>query len=167
MSSAPVEAVIAVFDDENAADQALSELKTAKWEGLIGIEDAAVLRRDEDNKLHIKETGDMSGKKGAAIGAVLGGTIGLITGPGAILVGGAGALIGGLAAKLRDSGFSDERLEKLGEGLTPGSSAIVSIIEHKWVNELEKQLAEAGADVATEILSEQIAAQLQKEAEPA
>lgn len=165
MGDAPIEVVIAAFDDENTADQTLSALKIAKWEGLIGIQDAAVLRRDDDNKLHISETGDMSGKKGAAIGAVLGGTLGLITGPGAILIGSAGALVGGLAAKLRDSGFKNERLEKLGAGLTPGSSAIVAIIEHKWVNELETQLAEAGADVATEVLSEEISAQLEAEKE--
>ncbi len=91
MSEAPIEAVIAVFDDENSADEALSRLKPAKWDGLIGIEDSAVLRRDDHNKLHIEETGDMGGGKGAAIGALADGVIGLINGPGAILVGGAGA----------------------------------------------------------------------------
>jgi len=44
--------------------------------------------------------------------------------------------------------------------LTPGTSAIVAIIEHKWVKELEEDLREAGADVLTEALSADIAKQL-------
>jgi hypothetical protein len=96
MSDVPVQVVIAAFKDEKAADQALLDLKTAKWAGLIGIQNAAVLRRDEKNKLHIKETGDWGGGKGAAAGAVLGGFVGLLAGPVGWL-GLTGAVIGGLA----------------------------------------------------------------------
>ncbi len=160
MSEVPIQVVIAAFEDEKAADEALRELKEAKWAGLIGIQNAAVLRRDKKNKLHIKETGDWGGGKGAAAGAVLGGFIGLLAGPIGWL-GLTGAVIGGLAAKLRDSGFSDERLKKLGEALKPGTSAIVAVIEHTWVAELENEMAEAGADVMVEELSADIAAQLE------
>ncbi len=160
MSEVPIQVVIAAFEDEKAADEALRELKEAKWAGLIGIQNAAVLRRDKKNKLHIKETGDWGGGKGAAAGAVLGGFIGILAGPIGWL-GLTGAVIGGLAAKLRDSGFSDERLKKLGEALKPGTSAIVAVIEHTWVAELENEMAEAGADVMVEELSADIAAQLE------
>ena len=160
MSDVPVQVVVAAFQDEKAADEALYDLKTAKWAGVIGIQNAAVLRRDEKNKLHIKETGDWGGGKGAAAGAVLGGFIGLLAGPVGWL-GVTGAVVGGLAAKLRDSGFSDERLKQLGESLQPGTSAIVAVIEHKWVADLEKEMSEAGAEVMTEEISADIAAQLE------
>jgi uncharacterized membrane protein len=160
-SNVPVQVVVAAFNDEKAADEALSELKAAKWAGLIGIQDAAVIRKDDKGRLHIKETGDWGGGKGAAAGAVIGGVIGLVTGPGAILVGAAGAVIGGLAAKLRDSGFPNDRLETLGKGLEPGTSAIVAVIEHKWVQDLEREMAEAGADVLTEAIAADIAEQME------
>jgi hypothetical protein len=67
----------------------------------------------------------------------------------------------GLAAKLRDSGFSDERLKTLGESLKPGSSAIVAVVEHKWVAQVQQAMAEAGADAVTAALSADIAAQLE------
>lgn len=161
MSDVPIQVVVAAFQEEKAADEALQALKEAKWSGLIGIQDAAVLRRDEKDKLHIKETGDWGGGKGAVVGGAVGAVVGLVTGPGAIITGAIGATIGGLAAKLRDSGFPDGRLKQLGEGLTPGTSAIVAIIEHKWVAEMEKQLAEAGAEVVTEALKADIAEQLE------
>ena len=161
MTDIPVQVVIAAFEEERAADEVLSQLKEAKWAGLIGIQNAAVLRRDKKDKLHIKELKDWGGGKGAAFGGALGAIVGVLTGPGILVAGAAGALIGGLAAKLRDSGFSDERLKTVGASLKPGTSAIIAIIEHKWVAELEEEMAEAGADVLTEAIAADVAEQLE------
>jgi uncharacterized membrane protein len=161
MSEVPVEVVVAAFQDEKSADAALKELKQLSKQKLIKIENAAVLRKDENGKLHIKETADMGGGKGAALGGVAGAAVGLIAGPALIVPVAVGALVGGLVAKARDAGFSDERLKKLGEGLTPGSSAIVAVVDHTWVETLEKQMEEAGADLMTEQLQADIASQLE------
>ena len=161
MSDVPVELIVAAFGDEKAAKTALAELKKAKSEGLIAIEGAAVLRKDSKGKLHVAETEDIGGGKGAAIGGVVGAGIGLIAGAALAAPLAVGALVGGLASKLRDTGFSNERLQKLGEGLTPGSSAIVAVVEHTWVEKVEEALAEAGADALTEAISADIAAQLE------
>jgi uncharacterized membrane protein len=161
MSEVPIQLIVAAFQDENAADQALKELKNAQKQKLIDIQDAAVIRRDEKNKLHIKETADPGGGKGAAAGGAIGAIVGLIGGPPGVVVGASvGALVGGVTAKVVDSGIPDDRLEKIGEGLQPGTSAIVAIIEHRWVGDVEKQLADAGADVLTEALRADIAEQL-------
>jgi hypothetical protein len=103
----------------------------------------------------------MGGGKGAAIGGVGGAAIGLIAGPALLVPAAVGALVGGLAAKLRDSGFSNRRLEALGEGLQPGTSAIVAVVEHTWVGEVEEALAEAEADVITAEIGADIAEQLE------
>lgn len=161
MTDIPVQVVIAAFEEERAADEVLSQLKEAKWAGLIGIQNAAVLRRDQKDKLHIKELKDWGGGKGAAFGGTLGAIVGVLTGPGILVAGAAGALIGGLAAKLRDSGFSDERLKTVGASLKPGTSAIIAVIEHKWVAQLEEEMAEAGADVLTEAIATDVAEQLE------
>jgi uncharacterized membrane protein len=161
MSDVPVQLIVAAFQDEKTADAALKQLKQAKKEGLIDIVDAAVLRKDQKGKLHIKETADMGGGKGAVLGGVAGAAIGLIAGPLLVVPAAVGALVGGLAAKLRDSGFSNERLQTLGEGLKPGSSAIVAVVEHVWVAQVEAAMQQAGADAVTAALSADIAAQLE------
>jgi len=160
MSDNPMQIVVAAFNDEKTADAALKALKQAKKEGVIDIKDAAVLRRDAKNKLHIKEIGDMSGRKGTVLGGVTGGVIGLLAGP-VVLAGAVGALVGGLAAKLRDSGFSNQRLQQLGDSLKPGSSAIIAVVEHVWVAAVEKALQEQAADIFTQQISADVAAQLE------
>lgn len=168
MSDVPVQLIVAAFQDENGADEALKALKAAKKEKLVGIKDAAVLRRDQKNKLHIKETEDVGGGKGAIAGGLFGAAIALLTGgAGIVLAGATGALVGGLAAKKIDMGMSNKRLKELGEALKPGTSAIVAIIEHKWVAQLEEALAEEGANVMTEALKEDVARQLEEGGEVA
>lgn len=161
MSDVPVQVIVAAFQDEKAAKNALAALKEAKKEGLIKIENAAVLSKDEKGKLHIKETQDMGGGKGAALGGVGGAVIGLIAGTALAVPAAVGALVGGLVAKLRDSGFSNKRLETIGEGLKPGSSAIIAVVEHSWVKKVEAALAEAQADLTTAEIQAGIASQLE------
>lgn len=158
----PVQLIVAAFTDEKGADEAWKQLKSAKWQGIIGIDNMAKIRRDEKNKIHIRESGDPGGGRGAAIGAVLGGAIGAIAGPlGAVVLGGAtGAVVGGLTAKYHDAGIPNDRLKQIGEALQPGTSAIVALIEHKWVAELQKELEEQATDVVVAEISADIADQL-------
>lgn len=162
MSDVPVQLVVAAFQDEKSAKAALNELKEAQREKLIKIEDAAVLRKDEKGKLHMHEVHDWGGGKGAVVGGLIGAAVGIIFPPGILLAGAAGALIGGLSAKLRDSGFDDNRLKKLGEGLEPGTSAIIAVVEHTWVAQVQDTLDEYAIDMFTEDISADIAEQLQE-----
>ncbi|MEA3438829.1 MAG: DUF1269 domain-containing protein [Chloroflexota bacterium] len=162
MSDVPVQLVVAAFQDEKSAKAALNELKEAQREKLIKIEDAAVLRKDEKGKLHMHEVHDWGGGKGAVVGGLIGAAVGIIFPPGILLAGAAGALIGGLSAKLRDSGFDDNRLKKLGEGLEPGTSAIIAVVEHRWVAQVQDKLDEYAVDMFTEDISADIAEQLQE-----
>ncbi len=161
MSDNPMQLIVAAFQDEGAAKATLKELKQAQKAKIIKIENAAVLRKDEKGKLHIKETQDMGGGKGAVFGGVGGAAIGLIAGPALVVPAAVGALVGGLVAKLRDSGFSNKRLETLGESLQPGTSAIVAVVEHTWVGKVEEALADAATEVMTAEIRADIASQLE------
>lgn len=161
MADAPVQVIVAAFQDEKAANEALKALKQAKGQGLIKIENAAVLRKDAKGKLYIRETNDMGGGKGSVLGGVAGAAIGLLAGPALVVPAAVGALVGGLTAKLRDGGFQDARLKTIGEGLKPGSSAIIAVVEHTWVKQVEAAVTEAGAQVVTESIAADIAGQLE------
>jgi uncharacterized membrane protein len=160
MADVPVQLIIAAFQDENGADAALKQIQQAKKDGWIRIDNAAVIRRDANDKLHIKDVRDMGGGKGAVIGGVIGAVVGVIFPPAVLASAGIGAVAGGLIAKFSDGGLPDSRLREIGEALKPGTSAIVAIIEHTWVAEAEAQLAAEGAQVFVNSVKADIAEQL-------
>lgn len=162
-SDVPVEVVLAAFNDEDGAEKALGQLKQAKKDRLIGIRNAAVLWKDDKGKLHFKETADMRGGKGAVIGGVVGGVVGLVFPPSILASAAVGAAVGGFSARLHDAGFPDDRLREVGKGLKPNTSALIAVIEDVWVREVEAELKQYGADVVTEAVRADIAAQLESE----
>lgn len=162
MTEAPVELIVAAFQTETGAEDALTQLMEAKRERMIAIQDAAVIRRDMKDRVHIKDVKDVGGGRGAVAGAVFGTAIALLAGPAGIVVGGVlGALVGGLTAKAVDMGLPNQRLKELSESLKPGTSAIIAIIEHTWVQDIEMMMAETGAQVVREAIKSDIAKQLE------
>jgi uncharacterized membrane protein len=160
MSDVPIQLIVIAFKDEKSAKEALKLLQKAQKEKLVRIENAAVLHKDEKGKLHIRETADLGGKRGAALGGVAGAAIGLIAGPALLVPAAVGALVGGLTARLRDSGFSDARMEALGEGLKPGSSAIVAVVEQTYAARIQETARNMDADLLTASISADISQQL-------
>jgi len=136
----------------------MADLKT-RQDMRLGIKSAAVLRKDADGKLRIKET--IGGRRGAAFGGAAGAAIGLLAGPALVVPVAVGALIGGLASKAKDSGLSSDRLQRLGDGMPAGSSVLVTIVDQNWVRRMEEQLAREGATLLVEPLHGNIADQLE------
>jgi len=162
MANDQTQAIIALFATETGAGDALKTLKDTTMDGRPIVDHAAVLRADAGGKLHIAETADMSGKKGAVIGGVAGGIVGLL---GAAVVPplAIGAVIGGLAARLRDSGFPNARLEELSAQVKPGQSILVVAVAD-GAAAAERALREAGATVVCEAVDGQLAAALDADA---
>ena len=157
---APLQIVVAAFNDMEGASDALKDLRK-EGKDVIQVREAAVLVRDQQDKLRIRESHHLG--KAAVMGGVAGAVVGLVTGPvGWVTVG--GAAIGTLAARLRDSGFPDDRLREIGEALKPGTSALIVVVEHRWVLDVERRLEAAAADYAVEELKRDVADQLEEEA---
>jgi uncharacterized membrane protein len=101
----------------------------------------------------------MGAGKGATIGAILGAVLSLIAGPLGWMVLG-GGVIGAIAAKMSDGGLPQDRLEHLVAGLTPGSSALVVIIEHNWVDQLVDEIEKHDATILKGDLQAELSQQL-------
>jgi uncharacterized membrane protein len=137
--------VVITFDNESKADEALKELRQWHTYGIVKVFNAAVLVKDKQGKVSIKETENVDAKHGALFGAITGGLIGLVAGtPGMIIGAVAGAGTGGVAARLLDLGFPREYLRDLQDSLQPGSAALVTMIEPSWIDGVVKDLAQWG-----------------------
>lgn len=118
---------VVVFDDEEQAGEVRETLKSIQKQGLLSLDDSAIIVKDEDGQVHVKNEMDRGIKVGIAGGGLIGLFIGfLFGGPiGAMLL---GALGGGAVGSLADLGIQKSFVKEVTESLTPGSSAIFFII---------------------------------------
>jgi uncharacterized membrane protein len=154
------EMVVVAFKDETKADEVLSTLKQLDVEATVDLKSAAVVKRDAEGKVKIKETKDFDAKQGAIGGAVAGGLLGLLTGrflAGAIV----GAAGGAAAGHGIDMGLDDEYLKSVGESLESQNSALVALIAFERV---ERAMAELdkfeGGTILRHTLSDEVYQQL-------
>jgi uncharacterized membrane protein len=138
---APLELIITVYKDPKLARQVLDDLRRSTHDDNFDLKNAAVLVKDANARVHVDETEDVKPGRGALFGAITGGLIGLLAGPAGAVAGAlAGAATGGVTAAVVDMGFSDDQLAELKASMPANSSALVALIEHRWVEKLVNQL---------------------------
>lgn len=124
--------VAIVFDNVEEAEQVRETLRKGQKADLITLEDSAIIVRDEEGKLHIKNEVDRGVKVGALWGSLVGVLLGGIMFPLFGIAAGAlgGAAIGKMVGQSVDSGF----VKQVGEALDPGSSAIFYIFRQENID---------------------------------
>lgn len=164
MATSNVEVFVAAFGNEDEAGTALKDFQSMDREGSIELIDAAVIVHGADGKVHFEETADPGGKKLAKRGAVAGGLVGLIFPPSILAAAAVGAAGGGVWGKVRDKGFSDDDLRRIGESIPQGSSAIIAVAEDRVVERLQRGIA-GYQKIARHALSADASAQVFAEVE--
>ena len=102
---------------------------------MIDLEDACVVEREKDGKVHIKQAVNLT-----AVGATQGGMSGALWGAlvgflflnplaGMAIGGLVGAGAGALSGSLADYGINDDFVRRLGETIPPGSSALFVLVK--------------------------------------
>ena len=95
--------------------------------------------------------------EGAAFGGITGALLGLLAGPAGVVAGSlAGAATGGAVGGSFHDSFREADIQAIKNGLEPRSSALVTVIEHKWVDEAIQTLDQLGAQVVRHELSNAI-----------
>lgn len=130
------EVMFAVYSTEDGAAAAVESLKEMDKQKTIDIVDAATLVKDADGNASVKQESLPSVKKGAGIGALIGGAVGLLFPPSLLAGAAVGAGIGAGGAKLAKMALEDDDLQEAAESLEPGSSAFIAIVENTWVEQV-------------------------------
>ncbi|MCA1405520.1 DUF1269 domain-containing protein [Ensifer sp. IC3342] len=137
--------IVVGFDSTEEADKVLLKLNSLKKEYLIDLEDAVVVVRDGEGKVHLKQSLNLTAvgaTSGLLSGSLWGGLVGLLfLNPLAgFAIGGAlGAGAGALSGSLADYGIDDEFIKSLGNTIPNNSSALFILVRKV---QPEKVLAE-------------------------
>ena len=149
MSDRPVfiyVATYASYADCLADYELLLEAHRAK---LVGTYDVALIRKDNEGKIHV-EKHEKPTQHGAWGGAAVGALVGVLFAPLVLGAAAVGGLVGGLGGHLR-KGMSRADAEELGELLENGQSALVVIGESRVEEQLDKALTRAVKSIEKEI----------------
>ncbi len=134
---------IAAYSDSGAAEAAWNSLKQSAADDVIELEALALVERDSDGKIHVKDTSHETGT-GAKIGAIGGALVGLIFPPSLLATAALGAGLGAGTGAVVDRVRKRRIKADVEWALPPGSSGVVVVFDEQWVAEVEKSLT--GAD---------------------
>ena len=148
------------YDDEFKAEEVRLTLAKLQKEHLIEMEDAAVVVKDKNGKVKLKQAIDLT-----TAGAMSGGFWGLLIGTLFLvpLFGAAvGATTGAISGALSDIGVDDEFMRELGESLQSETSALFVLVSKVTPDKVLEEIAPYGGKVLRTSLTKDKEAELQE-----
>jgi uncharacterized membrane protein len=141
--------IYAVYDGQDTATQVFKTMKSAQGSTGERIEAYAVVSKDLKGKVTVRD----QRRRDAGVGAVVGGVIGLVGGPIGVA---AGASAGGAVGYLTGDavGISRDSVESMKQSLVPDSSALVVVLDDRWVQDVQRDMQQAQA---RQVIANQIA----------
>ena len=139
--------ISASFDPDTNAYAALTALKELDSQGRLRLEAAAVVVRDVDGHLVVKEQVGSNEFEGAAGGGLLGLLIGVIGGPLGVLIGGTYGLLVGSLVDLDEVEHSESVLGELSASVTSGRTALLAQVTEQSPEVVDSAVARLGGTV--------------------
>src|SRR5262245_21699015 len=156
-----MELLAAVYENEERARTIADMLEQMHRAATITLEDAAIVTKDQQGKLQIHETREVTTGKGAKRGAIAAGLFGLVFPPSLIVSAVAGGAVGALWGKLRDTGIKTKSIKDLGDAVQPGKAAVVALVDEASVHATEVALKGYDGELIRQTLSADEAAAAQ------
>ena len=113
--------IVLTFDDPESAGRARETLRGLEKQGLLALDDAAVVVKDAQGKLHVHGQTDHGVKVGAITGGIVGGLLFVMFPVAGIAAGAAGGALVGASA---DLGIDKTFVQEVEHALQPNSSAL-------------------------------------------
>ena len=118
--------IVITFDNPDEAGKVRQALSKVEGGGYLSLDDSAIVIKDEEGKVHIKNEVDRGVKVGAVGGSILGLLFLGLFAPIAGLV--VGALGGALVGSVVDLGVDQKFVKDVSDDLKPGTSALFVIV---------------------------------------
>jgi uncharacterized membrane protein len=118
--------IVVAFDNPDEAGKLLETLHSVERSDNLSLDDAAVVVRDEEGKVHVKNETE----SGVKVGAVGGGLLGLLIASVFFPIAGVviGAVAGALIGKSLDTGIDKKFVKEVSDKLQPGTSALFVLV---------------------------------------
>ena len=155
--------IVIGYPDEDTAERAWNELTQLQRDYLVDLDDAAIIRRDRNGKLHVTAPAHHAVAWGTLSGMFWGVVLGLLLlGPLAPVVGVAGGIVGAAIGAGTDLGIKDDFRQRVQELVQPGTSALLVIARKVTPDRFVEALQPYGGTVLKTSLPHDAEQQLMK-----
>lgn len=141
--------VLGIFDTEQAADKAVTDMRDLAPYAGIALSDVGVMVVDENGQLKQHKMGQRRGGKGAGIGLVL-----AAVAPPALIAGIVGGAVLGHFSQ-RGASISKDDQDRLAASLAGGKAAVGIMVVPEKANLITEYLADLGAEIQTHDVSDE------------
>ena len=145
--------LVVVFDTEDKAYAGKRALAQLDGEGSIAVYADAVIVKNANGSITVKESNDQWGL-GVLAGTSLGSLIGLLGGPVGLAIGASVGLLTGMIADARSAGIDIDFVDDASRELLPGMYALVAEISEDWMTPLHQSMEAIGGKVFRRALSD-------------
>jgi uncharacterized membrane protein len=140
--------VIAVsFDPDSNAYEALSNLKDLDAQGQLDLQAAAVIFREDDGRVTVKDQIGSDQYVGAASGGLLGLLIGIIGGPLGVLIGGTYGVLVGSLVDVGEVEDSESVLTAVSASVKPGHTGLLAELTEQSPEVVDNAMDRIGGTV--------------------
>jgi uncharacterized membrane protein len=138
--------LVVVFDSEIKAYEGSRALQELQDDGSLNLYSKAVIVRDANGKVAVKQSGDM-GPVGTAVGLLIGTLVGALGGPAGIAVGASVGTFGGVLYDSLRLGIGEDFLSEVEYSLKPGKAAVVAEVWEEWTMPVDTRMEALGGVV--------------------
>jgi len=138
--------LVVTFPDEGSAYQGTRALSELHGDGSLTLYGAAVLEKDADGKVSVKEAQD-EGPVGVALGMLVGGMIGIFGGPAGVALGATGGALLGAVGDITNAGVGLDFVDAVGDRMGLGTYAVVAEVDEYWTAPVDTRMEAIGGVV--------------------
>jgi len=143
----PDNVIVVGFADDGRAYEAMTTLNELASQGQIGLAEAAVVTRDDDGHIEIKDQTANAGLAGTASGGLVGLLIGILGGPLGVLIGGATGLAVGSLFDLADADDTDSALTDVSKTIKVGRTSLLAEVGEQSPEVIDAAMARLSGTV--------------------
>jgi uncharacterized membrane protein len=146
--------IVVAFAEDDRAYEAMTTLNELASQGQIGLAEAAVVIRDDDGRIDVKDRVAKDDFMGTASGGLVGLLVGVLGGPLGVLLGGATGLAAGSLFDLADADDTDSALTEVSKTVKAGRTSLLAQVVEQSPEVVDAAMARLSGSVVRRPVSE-------------
>src|ERR1700756_3872400 len=139
--------IVVSFEQDSSVYEAFTNLKELGEQSQVSIKGAAIVQREEDGRIVMKDSAGSERLSGTATGGLIGLLVGILGGPFGVLIGGATGLLIGSLYDVDDADETESALAQISSAIRQGQTVVPAEVDEQSDEPVDQAMAPLGGTV--------------------